>query len=303
MRRLSIVVMATASLVACSSPEPASPGGPASTVTLSLSAQPSASSSAAPSAEPTASATPEPAAGTYLALGDSLAVGVGATAEQARYVSRVGSALSASEGGPAVATIRNIAVSGETSDSMISGGQLRDALRAIAEIEPPVTLVTLDIGGNDLLALLRTDACAGDPLGPTCLGMLAATLDRFEANYRRIVEDLVDALEQHATGAALAVMTYFNPFSGTDASHEAAADLALLGADGRLDCDASDPDARGMNDVIACVGAEVGAVVVDVQPAFVGLGLELTHIGSEDIHANDQGYEAIAEAFLAALAR
>ena len=303
MRRLCLLVMAVASLAACGSPEPPSPGGPASTVTLSLSAQPTASSLVTPSPEPTPTATPEPVAGTYLALGDSLAVGVGATADEAGYVSRIGSALAASEGGPMVATVRNIAVSGETSESMIRGGQLRDALAAIAQADAPVALVTLDIGGNDLLALLRTDACAADPLGPTCLGMLAATLDRFEANYRRIVADLVDALEQHAPGATLAVMTYFNPFSGTDASHEAAADLALLGGDGRLDCETSEPDARGMNDVIACVGAELGAVVADVQPAFVGLGLELTHIGSEDIHANDRGYEAIAEVFLAALAR
>ena len=98
-------------------------------------------------------------------------------------------------------------------------------------------------------------------------------------------------------------MTYFNPFSGTDASLEAAAELALLGTDGRLDCSADDPDARGMNDIIACRARELGAVAVDVHPAFTGLGLELTHIASEDIHANDLGYEVIAEAFLAALER
>jgi hypothetical protein len=96
-------------------------------------------------------------------------------------------------------------------------------------------------------------------------------------------------------------MTYFNPFSGTDATHEAAAELALLGADRAIDCDRAGAAYRGMNDVIACVGEELGATVVDVHPRFEGLGLELTHIGSDDIHANDFGYEVIANAFLEVL--
>jgi hypothetical protein len=99
------------------------------------------------------------------------------------------------------------------------------------------------------------------------------------------------------------VMTYFNPFSGTDASLEGAAELALLGTDGRLDCGAGTSKARGMNDIIACVGEGLGAVPVNVQPAFVGLGLELTHIGNEDIHANDRGYAVIADLFVRALQR
>jgi hypothetical protein len=56
-----------------------------------------------------------------------------------------------------------------------------------------------------------------------------------------------------------------------------------------------------MNDIIACIGEQFGAIPVDVQPAFAGLGLELTHIASEDIHANERGYEVIADLFVAAL--
>jgi lysophospholipase L1-like esterase len=200
-----------------------------------------------------------------------------------------------------VSALRNLAISGETSQSMLNGGQLTAALDAIADSDPPVVLVTLDIGGNDLLRLLGTQACASDPLGAECLQMLALTLAEFEANDSRIVEELTAALDEHAPDARLAVMTYFNPFSGTDAAHEAAAELALLGTDGRLDCETDDPQARGMNDIIACVADELGAIPVDVKPAFDGLGLELTHIGSEDIHANDAGYEQIADLFVEAL--
>jgi GDSL-like Lipase/Acylhydrolase family len=163
--------------------------------------------------------------------------------------------------------------------------------------------VTLDIGGNDLLRLLGNEACASAPQGPDCQRQVALALVDFEANYRQIVGELAAALVDHAPDARLAVMTYFNPFSGTDAAYEAASDLALLGTDRRLDCEADETAARGMNDIIACVGEEHAAIAVDVQPRFVELGLELTHIGAEDIHANDRGFEVIAEAFLEALRR
>jgi hypothetical protein len=186
---------------------------------------------------------------------------------------------------------------------MIRDGQLAAALESIRTADPAVALVTIDIGGNDLLRLLGTEACASAPQGPECQQLLALTLVDFEANYRLIVGELAMALDDHAPDARLAVMTYFNPFSGTEASYEAAADLALLGTDSRLDCEADESAARGINDMIACIGEDLGAVAVDIQPLFAQLGLELTHIGSEDIHANDRGYEVIADAFLEALRR
>jgi lysophospholipase L1-like esterase len=192
-------------------------------------------------------------------------------------------------------------VSGETSTSMIRNGQLVAALDAIATADPPISVVTLDIGGNDLLRLLGTDTCAANPQGADCLQLLALTLEDFETNYRQIVGELRDALASHEPAPPMAVMTYFNPFSGTDAAYESAGHLALLGTDGRLDCGTEEPQARGMNDIIACVGEDLGVIPVDVQPGFDGLGLELTHIGAQDIHANDRGYQLIAEEFAAAL--
>lgn len=226
---------------------------------------------------------------------------MGATQPDRGYAARLYRSLSRAGAEPHVTDLRNLAVGGETSGSMIRDGQLAQAVEAIQRAEPPVVLVTLDIGGNDLLRLLGTDACAADPLGADCLGLLAMTLAEFDTNFRHIVRGLTDAMEASAPDARLAVMTYFNPFSGTDASLEAAGEIALLGSDGRLDCQADDPQARGMNDVIACVGERLGALPVDVQPAFAGLGLELTHIASEDIHANDRGYRVIADLFVAAL--
>jgi acyl-CoA thioesterase I len=250
-----------------------------------------------PSTSPTPTAgTSTPSEGTYLALGDSLAVGVGATRPgELGYVGRIAATL-------APPSAAKLGVSGETSESLLVGGQLASALEAIQAADPPVSLVTLDIGGNDLLRLLWTEPCASAPATDGCRQLVVATLAAFEANYREALSALVAALDARGGQARLAVMTYFNPFSGTDATHEAAAELALLGADAAIDCERAGAAYRGMNDVIACVGDELGATVVDVHPRFAGLGLELTHIGSDDIHANDLGYEVIADAFLEDLA-
>jgi lysophospholipase L1-like esterase len=237
----------------------------------------------------------------YLALGDSLAVGVGASRPaETGYVPRLHRAIRDGNA-TAARSLRNLAVSGETSASMLQGGQLEAALELIDRGDPPVALVTLDIGGNDLLALLRTEACQIDPLGPSCLGMLATTLGTFEANLRTIVGRLCDVMDGAEARATLALMTYYNPFSGANPHLEAAADLALLGTDRRIDCGPMSVEARGTNDVIACVGRESGAVVVDVHPPFVGRGLELTNIAMYDVHANDRGYALIADRFVEAL--
>ncbi|HEX2193702.1 MAG TPA: GDSL-type esterase/lipase family protein [Candidatus Limnocylindria bacterium] len=292
----SLVAM-LAVLSACSPGEtPSAESSPMSTTPSDASSAPvTPTPSPRPEASPTSS--PAPQAGTYLALGDSLAVGVGAS-DPARlgYVGRIHRAL----GGPA---LRNLAVSGETSASFREGGQLTAALEAIRSADPPVSLVTLDIGGNDLLRLLGSEPCMSQPDSAACGQAVAATLAAFERNYRAIVGELRAELDRTAPGARLAVMTYFNPFSGTDAVYEAGGRLALLGNDLELDCRAADRDLadRGMNDIIACVGRRAGAAVADVHPRFVGQGLDLTHIGSEDIHANDQGYAVIAETFVRAL--
>jgi acyl-CoA thioesterase I len=255
---------------------------------------------------PTPDPTPaEPAVGAYLALGDSLAVGVGATQpERDGYVALIHAQL-ADEAGPMVmghriVELENMAVSGETSASMRDGGQLDHALELIATADPPVALVTLDIGGNDLLALMRDEPCASEPDSPACNERVRTTIETFEGNYRFIVASLVEAVQRQGHGTPVMVMTYFNPFSGTEHAYEVAGDRALLGGDGAIDCDAVEEidEARGMNDVIACVGAALGGVVVDIAPHFAGRGDELTHIAEEDIHTNDEGHAALAQAFL-----
>ena len=53
----------------------------------------------------------------------------------------------------------------------------------------------------------------------------------------------------------------------------------------------------GLDDIIGCTAASMGAVPVDSYPHFEGRGLELTYIGEGfNIHPNDAGYALIAKA-------
>lgn len=197
--------------------------------------------------------------------------------------------------GVRVAELVNLAINGETSGSFISGGQLGRAVRAIRDSSPGVGLVTLDIGGNDLLRLLGTAECSASPDGVECQRLVDATLAAFEGNYRRIMGELVASAAATGREVQVVTLTYYNPFSGTGDPRELPGDRALVGVDGRVECAAvAQPGAWGMNDLIACIGEEMGAVAVDIFDDFAGRGPELTHILSDDIHTNNAGHELIA---------
>ena len=56
----------------------------------------------------------------------------------------------------------------------------------------------------------------------------------------------------------------------------------------------------GLNDIITCAGGLMGAEIVDIHPLFNGAAPELTHITEGDIHPNNDGHQAIADAVIAA---
>ncbi len=237
----------------------------------------------------------------YLALGDSVAFGIGTSnIATGGYVRLFSEYLEDEED---IEALVNLSVPAETSGSMISSGQLAAAVATITDSDNDVEVVTLGIGGNDLLGLLGTPPCGVDPAGAACQVTVAGALGSFAGNYTLIVGTLAAALEDDVD-ETLYVMTYYNPFSGTGSPFELPTEAALLGLDGSIDCAAaaSNPANAGLNDLIACIGSAVGATVVDVQPAFDGDGLGLTHIGVGDIHPNDTGHAVIAEALVAAVA-
>ena len=215
----------------------------------------------------------------YLALGDSLAANVGISDARQGYVSRFHSYLERQTGRSL--GLVNLGISGESSVSI-----LRDQLpRALREIEgrrddgstdTRVSVVTLDLGANDLLAHLKSEDCLAAPAGRICQARLDAGLDSFKSNFSEIVPAVLNSIEPDTE---FYVMTTYNPFDlGTSLPLEA------------LSNEVTDQ----LNGVIREVADEHGVPVADVRPLMGSNAGFWTNILAGDIHPNDKGYQVLA---------
>jgi len=219
--------------------------------------------------------------GVYLALGDSVAAGSGASDGNATsYVGLVDKALRERLGDGL--ELRSLAAGGHTTQDLIDD-ELPAALAALRDRN--VRLITITIGGNDLNILQSSPdaaACVADVSDPKCpvAGILADTEQRLDS----ILGTLRDAA---APDTRIVIQVYPNLFSGTGHPFEKAAGMAF----GKLD------------DVIARAAAANDVRIADPRAAFEGKGGELTHTldPTPDFHPNDAGHRAIADAFLEVL--
>jgi lysophospholipase L1-like esterase len=240
------------------------------------------------------SAVPDP--GAYIALGDSLSEGVGASVRgETDFVSRVWDGL------PGEPELLNLGESGDTSGDLIGHGHLEQAAgdveQRLADDDPDndVKLVTLEIGGNDLLNiffdLVAPGTCPSlkEALAkPVCVGALRDALDEFRPN----LTEAIDRLQAADPDLPIALMTLYNPFSGGLTPVDEVAELALEGSP-----DTEFPE--GLNDIIRAEGREQGVILVDWYPLFEGKAG--VYIYRDLIHPNDEGHRVMAEAVLDAV--
>jgi len=240
---------------------------------------------------------PRPAPVGYLALGDSYAAGVGASDPPTRgYVPLFADTLLGPTGQPLAA--RNLGIPGATSADLLGDwaargadgtGPLAGAVRTLGA--GGITVVTLDIGGNDILRLLKPgEACAGAAIdGDPCLAAMREQLRAVSAvNIPPIVAALVEAA---VPGTQLLVLTYPNPFStGQGGITAARTDLAMGELNAIIGGTVRDNTARAAT-------RGVTLTLVDLAPTFAGRGGTLTHIRDTppDIHPTDAGHAAIAD--------
>lgn len=231
----------------------------------------------------------------YLALGDSLSEGVGASdPKRTAWVPLVATALPQFD-------LVNLGVGGDTSQELIDN-RLQFAVQTIrlrAEDTIPgneVALITLEIGGNDLLdiyfELVVPGTCPTVPealANPVCVDAFQSALD----NYRPNLEFILDELQAQAPGVPIFLMTLYNPFSGAAETLDRISVLALEGEEGT-------PFPEGLNDTIRAVAAEKAVHLVEWYEPFIGKQPE--YIAADFIHPNDTGYQVMADAVLAALA-
>jgi lysophospholipase L1-like esterase len=226
-------------------------------------------------------------AGGYLALGDSLGVGVGADVpEEGGYVPRLHERMGEAGDGPA---FLNLSWPGLTTRTMIERGHLADAIDAAEEgvDGAAVGLITLTIGGNDGALLFRP--CEEGPTA-SCRAAAIEVIEAFEVNFDEILGALSEAAPDDAR---ILVMAYYNPLLHPDCRYHEQAPLAdqvleggeALGLDG------------GLNDRIREIAARHDAVVVETH----GL-LEAKHLREDCLHPNDAGHAILADRFAEALA-
>jgi len=241
----------------------------------------------------------------YLALGDSLARGLSASAGHG-YVDDV---FAFEQQTIPDLQLVNLSCSGESTATMMNGGictyttgsQLGDAEAFLASHPGQVAFATIDIGGNDLAPCLLSI-----PINAACF---AAALPIATANLETIVTGLRTA------GAAVPIvgMTYYDPFLA----------YWLQGADGQAAAHDSLKLVKSGNGALKRAYKKQRAFVADGQKAFATtkkalkgsyngepVPLNVAQVcawtlmcSANDFHANDAGHAALAGAFEAVIAK
>lgn len=227
----------------------------------------------------------------YLALGDSLAVGVGASNPSSTgYVARAYDSLKTSERyGSGGLDLLNLSVAGATSADLVqAGGQLDSAIAEItsrrdnAPDGDAVEIISVDIGGNDLLGLVAPGSpCLESASVEPCRAAFGEVLSAIQTNLANALQGLRAA----APEAIIVAIDLYNPYSGTGDIREAIAELGVGQANGVISAVTADPELR--------------VKTASVFQLFSGRGLQW--VAPDGIHPNDNGHAVIAEALLAAI--
>jgi lysophospholipase L1-like esterase len=246
----------------------------------------------------------------YLALGDSIAAGVGAQPRVTGYPEQVGALLddgynpAANKATPhASVTFQtvNYAVGGATTVTL--AGQVRPAVALMeqrhGDRDPfnDVELISVTIGGNDIFRP-AVDACLLTRTPAACQPTIDAILGAVGGNLTGALRQLTATAGRRAE---VVITTYYNPIgscflAGLNPAAEQIAEVILEGGTvaGLLTLQA------GLNDVIRAAAAASGAQVAELhgmlQPTqFVG--------GGDCLHPNEAGHTRIAEIVYNTVAR
>ena len=210
--------------------------------------------------------------GIYIALGDSIAAGIGSSLPRERGNAAIVAGWLPTLTGETV-PFENLAVPGETAESFVDGGQLQRFREVIARSSAsgiPVAAVTLTLGGNEMLALDTTG-----------LSDRQAGLDAFSDRYAGAVAAVRAEI---GPDAPLVVTTYYDLTEG---------DPTIAFSDSWW--------IERFNAVIRRVAGEQQALVADVASRFVGNISAYTHFRF-DVHPSNGGHVEIARSIWATLA-
>jgi lysophospholipase L1-like esterase len=260
-----------------------------------------------------------PPASYYLALGDSLSLGVQPDATGASVRTGQGYADQLYAGWrrrlPGLRLVK-LGCLGETTSTMIHGGichyrdgsQLATAAAFLRAHRSRIAVITLDIGAND------PEKCLATPSPLDLVGCMAAVIPRAEANLRTILA----TLRRAAAGVRIVAMNYYLP-ALAQWRHGFTGELIARLAEGAT---------AGYNAALSQIYRSHGIPVANVSSAFhtasfspdvtvPGLGSLPRNVATicqwtwectvpprgPNQHPNRAGYQVIAQAFLRAGAR
>ena len=216
---------------------------------------------------------------TYVALGDSLATGAGATTS---YVEVYADGVEARTG--VEVAITNLAVNGWTSTDLLDALRQDETMRtAVAGAD----LVTVDIGANDLLRAIpvyASEQCGGDD-NLQCLREATALV---EVQWAAILDEILDLRDGDTTG--IATIDLYQPFVGNPRVAD--------------DLDALRPVMAELNAVLTSGAEARGIPVARVHTAFHGPDgtddpTEAFLISVDGLHPSNAGHAVIAQELLA----
>jgi lysophospholipase L1-like esterase len=217
--------------------------------------------------EETTTTTDTPVSWNYVALGDSLAAGTGASYKG--YVDRYADYLEADTG--ARVNVINLGQGGQTSRELLYA--LRDdpsSRQAVGEAD----VVTVNIGVNDLgrAALAYENGTCGGADNQDCLRVAAETV---KGNWNAIIAELLSLRSTSGTLIRTAGLGY-TPYSRP--------------SDGELD-----DFLQIFKPYLDEVNRHIAATASDNDIPYVEVHLDQGYISPDGVHPNDEGYEVIAE--------
>jgi lysophospholipase L1-like esterase len=228
----------------------------------------------------------------YLALGDSVPVWDGDASYPNLLLDHYQTAL------PDLQLV-NLAVSGETTTSMIEDGQYTSALAFLHAHENEVALITIDIGGNDVVG------CASSS------GLNEQCFQQAEAVMATNITTMLGGLHEAAPGVPVFGMTYYDPFLGDWLAGGVARTTALETIPGAVSLNetltslygsnrtADVQDAFAVTNSTTMVSSSWGTVPIDVKDACQWLDIECA-VGQLEGFGDDPnaaGQVQIAQAF------
>lgn len=222
--------------------------------------------------EGTTTTTEAAAIWSYVALGDSLAAGTGAS--YAGYVDRYAASLEADTG--AQVSVTNLGQNGQTSSELLYA--LRNDpswRRSVGEAD----VLTVNIGLNDLgraAAIYENGTCGGVD-NQDCLREVVATV---EENWNAIIAELLSLRSTNDTiirTAGLGYTPYLDPEEPADGV--SSGDLS--------DFQVFEPYLDSVNRRLATTTSDNGIPYAEVR-------LDRRYLSQDGVHPNDEGYEVIA---------